>query len=144
MSQREDLFELVRRLQLEAEEHFFNLFLEARRGLGTGRWYPPADVFETEKAFVIRLEVPGTPLEDIKITLSGDRLTVSGIKKDEYQGGQRRFYQAEIVFGEFERTFSLPWSVKEEEVRAVYKDGILTIILHKPEPKRVKVDIQRE
>ena len=144
MSQREDLFELVKRLQLEAEQHFFNLFLEARRGLGAGRWCPPADIFETEKAFVIRLEVPGTPLEDIKITLSGDRLTVSGIKRDEYQGGQRRFYQAEIVFSEFERTFSLPWSVKEEEVRAVYKDGILTIILHKPEPKKVKVDVQRE
>lgn len=144
MAEKDDLIELIRKLQMDAERHFYNLFLEGRLSLGMGGFCPPADIFETEKALVIRLELPGTSPEDVRITLSGDRLTVSGRKRDEYEGGRRRFYQAEIVFGDFERTFSLPWAAKEEDIRAVFKDGILTIILHKPEPKRVQVDVERE
>lgn len=144
MAEKDDLIELIRKLQMDAERHFYNLFLEGRLSLGMGGFCPPADIFETEKALVIRLELPGTSPEDVRITLSGDRLTVSGRKRDEYEGGRRRFYQAEIVFGDFERTFSLPWAAKEEDIRAVFKDGILTIILHKPEPKRVQVDVKRE
>ncbi len=134
------LFELLRRMHEEAERHFYDLFLEAKRGFEVGKWYPPADVFETERALVIRLEVPGTSLEDIKIVLAGQKLKVHGTKKDHFEGGPRRFHQAEIVFGEFERSFLLPWAAKEDEIRATYKDGILTIILRKPEPKSIKVE----
>ncbi len=142
--EKKDLFDWISWVERETERHFYDLLLEVRRGIGFTKWRPPADVFETEKALVIRLELPGTSLEDIRITLSEDKLTVSGVRRDLYEGGERRFYQAEIPFGEFERSFFLPWSIKEEDIRATYKDGILTIILHKPEPKKLKVHVERE
>ena len=142
--ERDEIFEAIRRLHLEAERRFYDLFIEARRVLSPRGWRPPADVFETERAMVIRLEIPGTSLEDVKITLSEGTLTVSGVKRDEYRGGERLFHQAEITYGEFERSFSIPWRVSEKDIRAVYRNGVLTITLHKPAPKEVKVAVQRE
>ena len=144
MFDRDEILEAIRRFHIEAERHFYDLFLEARRSLTLRGWQPPADIFETERAMVIRLEIPGAREDDVQITLSEDLLTVSGVKRDEYEGPGRRFHQAEITYGEFSRSFRLPWKASSEDVRAVYKNGILTITLHKPPPKEVKVTVERE
>ena len=143
----EDILQVIRRVQIEAERHFYDLVASWHRSApGEAAWRPLADVFETERAVMIRLELAGVPREEITVTLDGRLLTVSGTRRDEFEGGERIYHQAEIAYGRFERRFTLPWEAAEEDIRAVYRNGFLTLTIHKPSPegKRVKVEVKGE
>ena len=93
------------------------------------------DVRETPEAFVVTASVPGVPPEDVDITVLGDTLRIRGERREEReQGGQNeRWLIRERRFGAFERTVSLPTSVKSDAATADFKDGVLTITLPKAE-----------
>ena len=92
---------------------------------------PACDWEETDKNYLISLEVPGVKKEDLEVKLCGDILTVSGEKKEERTEGKgaRRAY--ERFHGRFERSFTLPNASETEKVEANYKDGVLSIAIPK-------------
>lgn len=95
----------------------------------SSQWSPPADLYETENAYVVRVEVAGMRQQDFSISLQGGLLQVHGIRPDTPE--RRAYHQMEIRFGEFHLAIGLPGLVNPEETQAEYQDGFLTITLPK-------------
>jgi HSP20 family protein len=103
------------------------------------RWVANTDVFETEKELIIVIEAAGLKKEDFNIILKKDRLYVSGYRKERFNNiPNKNYHQVEIPYGPFEQIYPLPFSVKTENISAVYKDGFLEIKLPKKEIATIK------
>ena len=105
-------------------------------------WSPALDLYEDKDNVFVKLEVPGVKKEDIQISLQDGELSISGERKTEekFEGAQVR--RTERFVGSFQRTVTLPAEVKGDQVKAEYKDGILTVTLPKAEeakPKRIQI-----
>jgi HSP20 family protein len=141
----EDLFEELRRLHLQAGRSFFNLL--APSGVypaAEGKWQPPADIYETDEAWVIKLELAGVQKTDFSVSINEEVLTIRGTRRDEFRGKWRTYHQAEINYNEFARSFHLPHRAAEGDIKALYKDGLLTITIKKrsaPPNERKKIMI---
>jgi len=101
-------------------------------------WRPPTDVYETEDALVIRVEVAGMRESDFTISLVERSLTIRGVRQDTSE--RRAYHQLEIAFGEFSTELELPYTVISEKVEASYRDGFLRITLPIAQPKHIKVE----
>ena len=101
-------------------------------------WRPPTDVYETEEAIVIRVEIAGMREQDFSVALEDRTLTIRGVRSDPTE--RRAFYQMEIPFGEFSTEVELPAPIVNEGVEAVYRDGFLHITLPKARPQHIQVE----
>lgn len=103
---------------------------------------PAFEVKETKDSYIFKADLPGVKESDLDITLTGDRLTISGKRETEQQEDSDRFYAYERSFGSFSRSFTLPEGVDVNSCNAELKDGVLHLRLPKvPEvqPKRIQV-----
>ena len=103
---------------------------------------PTFDVVEGKDSYLFKADVPGVRDEDLDITLTGNRLTISGKREEERKEEGERYYAYERHHGSFTRTFTLPEGVDTEGIKSELKDGVLTLVLpKKPEvqPKRITV-----
>jgi HSP20 family protein len=105
--------------------------LPARRTFQDGVWIPLADLIETAKAVVVRVEVPGVKKEDIRIALSEGTLLISGERRSEDEERGKTYHRIERSFGLFQRVLPLPPKLHFDKVKAVYRDGVLTVTLPK-------------
>jgi len=104
--------------------------------------WPAVDVSEDDDAVSVRYDVPGLDAKDLNVEVSGDRLTVSGSRQDEWSGKRRGVRRQERVSGSFSRTITLPSYVDPEKLEARYDRGTLTITVPKlpgKGPRRVAV-----
>ena len=101
-------------------------------------WTPPTDVYETEEAYVVRVEIAGMREDDFEVLLENNTLLISGSRPDLTE--RRAYQQMEIRFGKFSTALNLPGPVNIEQARAEYKDGFLTIVLPKATPNQIKVE----
>jgi HSP20 family protein len=105
-------------------------------------WAPALDLYEDKDNLVVTAEVPGMKKEDIDISLHEDSLTIAGERKEEKQYGENETSRAERFYGRFQRTIALPKAVDAGQVKAAYKDGILTVTLPKaPEAKPRQIEV---
>jgi HSP20 family protein len=105
---------------------------------GSLDWRPPVDIYETADGFVLKVELAGVEKEDVSVevkdnvlTLRGERLLDPEIKDDQY-------YRKERTFGKFQRSFTLQDSITPEQVKASFKNGVLTISVPRPTEEKVK------
>ena len=107
-----------------------------------GRRFPPVDVYETDNAYVIEMEVAGYDEEKISMHVEKHILSV---KSDEVKSDEdKEYYAREIFTPAFSRSFALPENVDEDKISADYKNGILLITVPKKaeaQPKRIEVKI---
>jgi len=100
-----------------------------------------SNVSETDHAICITAELPGVELDDIDVSVSGNRITVKGEKKSEKEEkGEkdgRQFHRVERTSGSFQRSMTLPFDIDPGAVKAETKDGVLTVTVPKP-PEAVK------
>jgi HSP20 family protein len=101
-------------------------------------WSPPTDAYETEEAYVVRVEIAGMREDDFEVLLENNTLLISGTRPDLTE--RRAYQQMEIRFGKFSTALTLPGSVNIEQARAEYKDGFLTVVLPKATPNQIKVE----
>jgi HSP20 family protein len=101
-------------------------------------WRPPTDVYETDAAIIIRVEVAGMRESDFTISMVGRTLTIRGSRQDTSE--RRAYHQLEIAFGEFNTEVELPYEIISDKVEAVYRDGFLRITLPIAQPKHIKVE----
>lgn len=121
---------------------FHHLFQEALgqdggSGMGaTGTWEPPVDIYETDDALVLEVELPGVSKDEVSVELHEHTLTLSGerTRKPSVKGGH--YYREEGRYGAFQRAFRLPTSVDQAKVQATCKDGVLALRLPKREAAR--------
>lgn len=109
-------------------------FVRPRPGAGEPAAGLALDVRETADAFTIIASVPGVDPGDVDITVLGETVRIRGERRDEQteEGGQEgRWLVRERRVGAFERTVSLPTSVKADAASAEFKDGVLTVTLPK-------------
>lgn len=113
---------------------------------GSGMWAPAVNITETKEELLLTAEVPGMTEENITVEIENNVLSISGEKSDVRTEGDedRRYHLWERNYGAFRRAFTLPTSVKVDDVTASFENGILTIRLPKvPEAKGRRIEIAR-
>ena len=119
----------------------FGGFREEREGF----WAPIVDIEEDNENITVKAEIPGMKKDDIKVSVKGNMLTITGERKQESETKEKTFHRVERSYGKFSRMITLPSDVEADKVKASYKDGILNITLPKPEaikPKHIDVEIK--
>lgn len=101
-------------------------------------WRPPTDVYETEDAIVVRVEVAGMRDADFSIILDGRYLSIRGVRPDVQE--RRAYHQMEIRFGEFSSDVELPAPVVIKDIEAMYSNGFLRILLPKARPQKINIE----
>ncbi|HEX9595111.1 MAG TPA: Hsp20/alpha crystallin family protein [Candidatus Saccharimonadales bacterium] len=96
------------------------------------------DVFETSERLFIKARVAGVNKEDLDVSISDNTLTIRGTLSSGDETDAQNFHLQECYWGEFSRTVTLPVAVKEDEIEAVLKDGVLTISFTKVKQDTVK------
>jgi len=107
-------------------------------------WVPAVDIQETENELVVKADVPDMEMKDIDVRMENGTLTLRGERKFESQKTEGGWHRLERSYGTFERAFTLPETVNPEEVKADYKNGVLTVTLPKKEvakPRQIKVNV---
>lgn len=99
---------------------------------------PSMDVYETEKAVVAEVEVPGIDPKKIKVNVEDNLLSIEGGEEKKEEEKKKGYFRKEIRKGYFKRVVSLPTEVIAEKAKAVYQDGILKVILPKVKPAKEK------
>ncbi len=133
-----DPFEMMR--EMMRWDPFRELGATGARG---GVFVPAFDVKETKDGYTFKADLPGINEKDLDISLTGNRLTVSGKREEEKKEEEERFFAYERSYGSFSRTFTLPDGVDPESVQAELKDGVLTLsIAKKPEVKARKIELK--
>jgi HSP20 family protein len=102
---------------------------------------PATDIYETETALTIVMEMPGTNKEDLDVSVEDDVLYVDGrVRFDKYEGLQPVYTEYNI--GHYHRSFALTNKVDQGKISAEVQDGVLTLVLPKAEearPRRIAV-----
>ncbi|MCB4919636.1 Hsp20/alpha crystallin family protein [Brucella intermedia] len=102
----------------------------------SGAW-PSVEVSDGEKEIKVTAEVPGLEEKDIEVLLDDGVLTLKGEKRSETEDKDRQF--SERFYGRFERRIPLGYEVKDDQVDARFKNGVLTVTLPKSEKAQSQV-----
>lgn len=106
-------------------------------------WVPDFDVKETKEAYVLKADVPGMHETDLKISLTGNRLTVAGTRDQEAKREGETYFATERMHGSFSRTFQLPEGADPEKVHAELHEGVLSLYLpKKPDVKTRQIPVK--
>ena len=101
-------------------------------------WEPKFEVLNTDTIYCIRAEIPGMSKKDIDIELKNNTLSISGDRK--WNDKDQNNY-SEFSYGKFYRSFNLPEDVKENNIKASMKDGILSVQV--PRLEKVKPEVKK-
>jgi HSP20 family protein len=125
------------------QDSLFEHFGEFGDRLRGDSWQPDVDIFETETALVVRVEIAGVRSQDLTVKVDGQILRVAGIRPAPDGSQVRRLHQMEIASGPFERRLRIPIPFNRNGVSAHVADGFLTVTLPKREtgPRRVSVEV---
>ena len=112
-------------------------------------WAPAIELKSNDDAIVLRAELPGINAEDLDVQVTREAVSISGEYKSETktEDKEHQIHRSEFRYGNFHRVIPLPISVQNDQVKAEFKDGILTLTLPRVEaekPKVVKVNLTGE
>lgn len=107
-------------------------------------WMPLTDIYEDKDNYKIKADLPGIKKSDVKISYSDGELSISGEGVQELETKDAKCHRAERTFGRYYRSFTLPKEIKEDKIKAEFKDGQLTIIIPKADevkPKEIEISV---
>lgn len=120
-------------------DRLFNGLLDLDR---SSRSVAAADLYETEEGYGLELELPGFREAEIDVTVDRGVLTISGARSEEEDEKGRTYHVRERRNERFTRSFSLPASIRGEDVEAHLDAGVLTVELPKsPEAKPHRIAV---
>jgi HSP20 family protein len=114
------------------------------RNLGSVNNLPAIELKETDADLILMFAVPGMDAKDLDIQVSENAVSIVGEYKEEKLGESKGIFHSEFSYGEFQRIVPLPVNVKHEQVKAEFKDGVVTLTLPKADAAKrnvVKVDL---
>ena len=103
-------------------------------------WTPAVDLYETADRFVLSIELPGLTRDQIKIDIEHETVTVRGERPVRHEEGFH-FHRVERGHGAFSRSFPLPQPVRDDEIQADFRDGVLTVVVPKTAPPLSRIDV---
>ncbi|HEU4597352.1 MAG TPA: Hsp20/alpha crystallin family protein [Pyrinomonadaceae bacterium] len=101
-----------------------------------GAWLPPVDLSESPACVTVEMELPGVRAESVEVTLTNERLTITGRKRKGAPRGVISHLCSERSYGHFKRTVPLRWPIRAAGATAALKNGVLTVRLPKLEDRR--------
>src|SRR5579872_3321065 len=107
-------------------------------------WVPTLDVWESDATVTYAFDLPGVAQDDISIEVEDGVLTVSASREQSKEIDTERFHRLERRYGTFSRAVGLPQGVTEDAIKASYQDGVLHVVVPKPEqqqPKRIAISV---
>jgi HSP20 family protein len=134
-----DPFEALFNLQRSLEARTASDWLQGRTA--SQGPFPPINVFQQGDDIVAIVELPGVDKNDLQIQAKENTIRIAGKKAVELPEGVSA-HRRERVFGEFDRTLSLPVQLDPDRIRAEYRDGILALFLPRSErdkPRTIKI-----
>jgi HSP20 family protein len=124
-------------------EDFFNDWaLRSLEGRRSENWTPPVDILNKDRNLILCVTLPGMSEQEIELKVEGQVLTIRGERKSQEANGYV-YHQMESYYGSFSRSFTLPDSTDLENIKADYKNGILTIVVPQKsevKPRTVKIN----
>jgi HSP20 family protein len=141
---------------LNVEREFNRLFKTFDEHLGIRRsdgqengyenavWMPLTDIYEDKDNYIIKADLPGLKKDDVKISYSDSQLEISGERVQEKETKDAKWHRVERSFGKYYRSFTLPKEIKQDNIKAEFKDGQLTILIPKAEevkPKEIEIKV---
>jgi HSP20 family protein len=98
------------------------------------------DLSANDKEYTVTVEVPGAEKDDIKIEVANNIMTIRGEKKQKKEEKEKDYYRQERFYGSFQRVFSLPKDADQTDIKATFKQGVLTVTM--PRKKMPKSDVK--
>lgn len=114
---------------------------------GEMKWMPAIELQETDTEIVLKAAIPGIEAKDLDVQVSPEAVMLKGEHQQESKTEEKGYYRSEFNYGQFARTVPLPSTVKHDQVKSTFKDGVLTLTLPKAEtakPKVMKVDLTQQ
>lgn len=96
------------------------------------------DVYETKEKLVVKARTAGVNKSELDVSISDNTLSIRGTLSAGNEDDVENYFVQECYWGEFSRSIALPVPVKEDEIEAVLKDGVLTISFTKVKQDTVK------
>jgi HSP20 family protein len=134
-------------LSFDDFDHFFNDFL-------SNRWprlldwntpnlsptsFPRVDIIDHDQSIEVQAALPGVKKEDVSVSIHHQTITICTTSKEEKKEEEPgKYFRREISHGQFKRTLSLPDNIDDEQAKASFKDGILTVTIPKTEKSKNK------
>lgn len=116
---------------------------ESENGYENAVWMPLTDIYETKNDYTIKADLPGMKKDDVKISFTDGQLSISGERVQEQETKDAKCHRVERTYGKLYRSFNLPKEIKEDKIKAEFKDGQLTITIPKAdEVKPKEIDIK--
>ena len=131
-----DPFKEMERFEAELGKLF------TRPATSTGTWMPAVDVEQTPTEIVLTFDLPGMSPDDVKIELHDRTLTISGSREEKREEEHEGYHTRERIFGHFGRSFTLPYTVKPDEIQAEFAKGELHVHVPRPveaQPQRIEI-----
>lgn len=100
--------------------------------------FPAMNLWASEDSAMITAEIPGVRKDELDINVTGDTLTLSGVRKSDELPEGTRYHRRERTYGEFNRSIQLPYTVDVNKVKAVFKNGVLKVELPRVEAEKPK------
>ena len=107
-------------------------------------WAPVVDIQETDKEYLVKVELPEVMKDDVKVTIKDGVLSIEGERRLEKDEKNKTFHRRERSYGKFVRSFHLPDDVDEKKVAADFKEGVLSVHVAKGEtamPRSIEVKV---
>jgi HSP20 family protein len=123
--ERWDMFKEIAMIHDEVDRIFQNFFKIIDEELTT--FTPPINILDDGDRVLVQVALPGVKKEDIDLSLQERTLIISGIRVK----ADKPHYQQEWQYGSFERKITIPVAIKDDDLRADYTDGILTVSIPK-------------
>jgi len=141
----------MRRLSTEMDRVFEEfgirpLFSMWPRDLGyETTWSPSLEVIEKEGELLVRADLPGLTRENVKVSVTEGILTIEGERKREEKETREGYFRSECEYGRFLRTVPLPEGAMGDRTRAVFRNGVLELMIPvppRPEKKAHTVEVK--
>lgn len=127
-------------LQRDMNRLFDSLARTGDSGLGSDiAFMPAAEIQETPEAIQLKLEVPGMEAKDLDVQVTAEAVAIKGDRKSETKTEEKGVTRSEFRYGSFRRVIPLPARIKNDQVQAEYKNGVLNLTLPKAEAEKNKV-----
>lgn len=107
-------------------------------------WAPAVELQETDTNLVLKAEIPGMEAKDLDVEVTPESVSISGEHQEEAKTEKKGYFRSEFHYGQFQRIVPLPVTVQHDQVKAEFKQGVLTLTLPKVqvvEPKTFKVKL---
>lgn len=131
-------FALMRRFTEDMDQMFGPVSKEASQ---LSDWRPAIEVKEEKGKFLVKADLPGVEMKDVKVNVTDSVLTVEGERKQKMEEKHEGYFHSERSYGRFFRSIPLPEGAKTDQASAQFTNGVLEITLPVPETQQNRHEI---